>query len=118
VLPVLLAVGAACAPDAESAPKLSPAAEHGRDVARSSGCVACHGADGEGGVGPRWTGLYPTEVELEDGSTVVADEAYLRRAINDPDADVRAGFAVSMPENDLDADDVDAVVAYIEALGS
>lgn len=118
LLPALIAVGAACGSSADSAPELSPAAEDGRDIARSKGCAACHGTNGDGGVGPAWTGLYASDVELEDGSTVVADAAYLTRAITDPDAEVRDGFSVSMPDNDLDPDEIDAVVAYIEALRS
>jgi cytochrome c oxidase subunit 2 len=56
-------------------------------------------------------------VALEDGSEVVADREYLRRSIIDPAADVVAGYSVAMPVMNLDDDEVDALVAYIEALG-
>lgn len=97
---------------------LSAAAETGHDVARSNGCSACHGANGEGGVASAFVGLYGSEVTLDDGSSVVADEAYIRESIVDPDAQRVAGYDTPMPSNDLDADQVDALVAYITELGS
>jgi len=96
---------------------LSAAATAGREVAISNGCTACHGNNGEGGVGPAWVGLFGGEVELDGGTTVAADEAYLRRAIVDPEAQVAAGFTVSMPKVNLSDDEVDAVIDYIEELG-
>ena len=69
----------------------------GERIARRAGCTACHGADGEGGIGPAWAGSLGTEIELDDGTTVVVDEAYLTRAIADPERRGRAGFDVTMP---------------------
>ncbi len=102
--------------DAAAELDLSPLAEEGRQLVEGSGCAACHGGDGRGVTGPSWVGLAGSEVELEDGSFIVADEAYLLRSILDPGADVRAGFSVVMPANTLTEDDARAVVAYIEAL--
>jgi len=108
---------AACGGGSDAAlPDLSPAAEQGRTIALDSGCVACHGDRGQGGVGPGWQGLAGTEVELEDGTTVVADAAYLRRSIADPGEDVVAGTTVNMPTNQLTDDEIDLVVAYIQEL--
>jgi cytochrome c oxidase subunit II len=96
--------------------ELSPAAVEGREIARDQGCAACHGIDGQGGVGPAWVGLAGSAVELEDGSVVPADTDYLRRSITDPAADLVAGYTTKMPENALTDAQVDAVVAYIEEL--
>lgn len=96
--------------------ELSPVAAQGRDIADGSGCVACHGADGGGGVGPAWRGLAGTTVTLEDGREVVADTAYLRHSILDPGADLVEGYTTKMPQVDLTDDEVDALVAYIEEL--
>jgi len=95
---------------------LSPAAEEGKAISADSGCAGCHGADGQGGIGPAWAGLYNSTVELDGGGTVTADDAYLQRAITDPAAEKEVGFTVAMPENQLSAQDVDAVVAYIREL--
>jgi cytochrome c oxidase subunit 2 len=116
-LPVVAALAAACGNGgAGASDSLSPAAEHGQQLARTSGCTACHGANGQGGVGPAWTGALGSTVKLTDGSTVTVDEAYLTRSIKDPEAQVVAGSSVAMPKNDLSDQDVADLVAYISAL--
>lgn len=92
-----------------------PGAEGAR-VAQDRGCTSCHGGDGGGGIGPTWQGLAGSEVELDDGTTVTADEDYLRRAIVDPGAEVVEGYGIPMPEVSLTDDEVDALVTYIETL--
>jgi cytochrome c oxidase subunit 2 len=114
LLPLLVA--AACG-GARGSDLLSPEAENGRTIANTSGCASCHGADGSGGVGPKFIGLYGSEVTLSDGSTVVAGDAYLLRSITDPGAELVDGYAVNMPISGLGADDIDAVLAYIRELG-
>jgi cytochrome c553 len=116
-LPVLLGAAAACGGDGSGSSGLSAAAKHGQQLAKSSGCAACHGVNGKGGIGPSWVGLLGSTVTLTDGSKVVADEAYLTRAIKDPQAQVVDGFAVSMPANDLKDRDIADLVAYISSLG-
>lgn len=96
---------------------LSEAGQRGHRIFRDNGCAACHGANGEGGVGPTFVGSFGTEVELEDGSTVTVDRAYLTRSITDPQADRHAGYGIQMPENNLSDEEVDAVVDYIVELG-
>lgn len=95
---------------------LSTAGRRGATVARDRGCAGCHGSKGEGGVGPKWVGLAGSEVELADGDRVVADDAYLRRAITDPTADKIAGYSMEMPQVDLSTEEVDDLVAYIKDL--
>lgn len=84
---------------------------------RASGCVACHGRNGDGGVGPSWVGRFGSTIELEGGEQVLVDTDYLIRSIQEPNAQRVAGFTVAMPENNLTDAEVSAVVAYIEALG-
>lgn len=61
------------------------------------GCDRCHSLDGSPGTGPTFLGLWGTRRTLEDGSTVLAVAAYVRRAILDPGAEVVAGHRPSMP---------------------
>ena len=96
---------------------LSGEAAEGLEIAKSNGCMTCHSVDGRRSVGPTWQGLYGSEVELEDGTTVVADDEYLTRAIEDPGAQVVAGFNGVMPDRDLSEADVAAIVAYLRTLG-
>jgi len=101
-----------------STAELSPAAREGATLATDLGCNACHSVDGGGSTGPGWVGLAGSEVELEGGQTVVADRAYLEQAIRDPRSQVRAGYANIMPTTyELTDDEVEALIAYIEALG-
>ena len=120
-------VASGCAPDGPddgsgdgsgdgAAVELSAAGQRGADVYRTNGCAGCHGSSGEGAAGPPMVGLYGSDVELEDGTTVVADDAYLTRAITDPGADVVADARVQMPKNQLNDDQVADVVAYIRDL--
>jgi cytochrome c oxidase subunit 2 len=65
---------------------------HGQLLVTANGCAACHSTTGSAGVGPTWLGLYGHEVELQDGTIVVADDDYLVQSIKDPKAQVVKGF--------------------------
>ena len=104
----------ACGPDKEGTTL------PGAGVARESGCVACHSVSGGSGVGPTWKGLAGSQVALADGSTVTADEAYLKESIISPDAKVVKGFAPGiMPKgfgDKLKPDQIDALIEYMKTL--
>jgi len=96
------------------------AAAHGAELAEENGCTACHAPTKEKLVGPGWGGLYGSTVKLADGSSVVADDAYLTEKILKPDATVVAGYEAGvMPSfaEILDEDQIKDVVAYIRSLG-
>jgi cytochrome c oxidase subunit II len=103
---------------AEPAAPLSPAAANGQELARTRGCAGCHGQNWQGGAGPGWIDLAGSEVELADGTTTIADEDYLTRAIADPSADMRKGYSLRMPANNLSDDEIADIVAFIETLSS
>jgi len=90
----------------------------GRSVALKAGCTVCHGTEGKGGVGPSWVGLAGSTVQLDDGSSVIADDAYIRESILTPSAKKVAGYSIAMPPTQLSEDEVAALVAYIESLGA
>jgi mono/diheme cytochrome c family protein len=117
IAPITAVVLALSACGGDDGPDLSAEAEAGRSVFRSNGCSSCHGANGQGGVGPSFEGLYGSEVELDDGSIVVADDAYLRESITDPSAKIVDGYGVRMPTNNLGDDDIDQIIAFIAELG-
>jgi len=110
------AIVAACGSDGGTDVALSPQGEQGREIVRSNGCAACHGQNGEGSAGPSFVGLYGSTVELEDGETVVADEAYLFESIRDPGAKVVDGYGFPMPTNDLTDSEIESVIAFIRDL--
>ena len=90
-------------------------AERGKTIAEDNVCGTCHSTDGSKIVGPTWKNLYGHEVELEDGSTVTADEEYLRESITDPTAKIVNGFPPSMvPYNHLSESEINSLIAYIK----
>ena len=92
--------------------------EQGRALADAKGCAACHTIDGSPRVGPTWKGLYGKTETMADGSTALVDESYLRAFIRDPKARRVKGFAPVMPQIELSEEELAALVAYIQSLGS
>ncbi|KAA0892762.1 c-type cytochrome [Pusillimonas sp. ANT_WB101] len=91
----------------------------GAQLVKDYACTACHAADKQKLVGPGWGGLYGSNVTLTDGTTVVADDAYLTEAVRNANAQIVAGYTAGvMPEyaNMLKNDEVAAIVAYIRSL--
>jgi cytochrome c oxidase subunit II len=82
-------------------------------------CIACHTVDGSAGVGPTLLGVFGSSRALADGSTVTADENYLRQSILDPASQVVEGFPPAMPgiySGLLDAQQLDGLIAYLKTL--
>lgn len=92
--------------------------ERGAALVAQQPCLGCHSVDGSELVGPTWLGLFGSERGMEDGSSVVADEAYLRESILNPAAHVVGGFPNIMPvyEGALSDEDVAAIIEYIKSL--
>jgi len=90
----------------------------GERVARTRECLACHTVTGERHIGPTWAGLYGSQVTMDDGRRVVADEAYLTRSMMEPSADIVAGFKPVMPTffGLLPQPEAAALVEYIKSL--
>jgi len=102
---------------AETAVQLSPEAESGRQLFNSTGCQACH-LPQSGTIAPSLHGLMGREREFVDGTTLVADEAYVRESIKESAARVVKGYAPAMPPyaTVLQEEQLDHLVAYIRSL--
>ena len=96
---------------------LAPAARLGLEEAQHAGCAGCHGVDFRGGVAPALVGLAGSTVALADGTTVVADRAYLAESIAEPGAKVVAGATLRMPENSLTDVQIAQIVDWLVAVG-
>jgi len=107
----------AIGPAATSADAADGTAAAGRELYESKGCASCHGGDAEGAIGPALTGLWGSDVELVDGSTVVATPAYLARAITDPRAEVVAGFDIPKPTVEISDREMSDLLAYLRSIG-
>ncbi len=95
----------------------TPAAA-GQQLYQSLGCVSCHGTNGEGGRGPALAGLFGRQVFLTNGQTAIADEAYLRESIEDPNAKLVSGFGPIMPtfQGQVTPEQVIHLMAFIKSL--
>lgn len=91
-------------------------AARGFDTFRRLGCSGCH--DARSSVhAPDLDGLFGRVVHLQDGRTIVADEAYIRDSILLPKKDVVAGFVPVMPsfQGQATEGDILDIIAYIKS---
>jgi len=91
----------------------------GAQLFQEKGCMACHSIDGTPRVGPTLKGLFRKTVTLmTDGKerNIVADEAYLRRSLLEPNADVVKGFPPIMPPEKMTDDEINELINYIKEL--
>ena len=88
----------------------------GKLLATKNGCIGCHSADGAAMTGPTWFNLYGSEVKLADGSTVTADDAFIKQSILEPTATIVEGFPPVMPPYALTDEEISNLIAYIKTL--
>jgi len=75
-----------------------PLPQLGELLYEQQGCQTCHSLDGSPKVGPTWKDLYGKEGHpMADGTTLTADEDYLREAIVEPGAKIVEGYQNVMP---------------------
>lgn len=87
----------------------------GQRLAESLGCLACHSVDGNKGVGPSWQGLYGKTVTLADGTTIKADEGYIKDSVLNPGAKIVKGYAAVMPAFAPSDEELNALIAFIKS---
>jgi len=102
----------------ESAANVQDPAQRGQKTAEIQ-CKACHSFDGAAGIGPTWKGLFGSNVDLANGTSVAADEVYLKEAILLPAASVVKGYQNIMPptyKDTLSDQQVTDLIAYMKTL--
>ena len=92
-------------------------ARQGRQLFMARGCSGCHGPAARVHA-PDLVGLFGSEVPLENGDIVTADEQYVRDSILLPQSQIAAGYPHIMPtfQNLLSEDEVLQLIAYIKSL--
>lgn len=88
----------------------------GKELVEKLGCLGCHGIAGETKAGPALNGVIGKSEELEDGTKVVIDEAFVKEKISDPKAKPVKGFGHMMPPNMLAKEEYEAIAAYIKTI--
>jgi cytochrome c oxidase subunit 2 len=94
-----------------------PLQDTGRALFAQLGCATCHRSDAQG-RGPSLVGVYNSQVQLEDGRNVTADDNYLRESILDPSAKIVKGFNPVMNsfQGIVSEEQLNALVAYVKSL--
>ena len=98
-------------------------AEEGHTLFIRYGCSGCHMSTEGGGGGtvraPPLIGVYGAPVPLSDGTTVVADDKYIRDSILMPSRQIVDSYQNLMPSfsGQISEEDLVRVIAYIKSMG-
>jgi len=94
-------------------PAQEPPVRSGEKLFVQFACNTCHGQRA-----PTLAGLYGRRVQLADGSTLIADDNYIRESILSPNAKFVAGYPPLMPtyQSLMSEEQLIDLVAYIKSL--
>lgn len=82
-----------------------------------NGCIGCHSVDGSKLVGPSWLGIDGSTRDFADGTSAIADDAYIIESIRNPQAREVTGFSPSsMPPYTLTDEEIANIIAYLKTL--
>ncbi len=92
-------------------------ASQGEKLFATYACNTCHMA-AAGARGPILAGLYGKTRQLSNGTSVVADDQYLRESILNPAAKVAAGYQPIMPtfQGQVSEDDLIRLLSYVKSI--
>jgi cytochrome c oxidase subunit 2 len=81
-------------------------------------CIGCHNVDGTANIGPSFKDLYGEEQVMADGSTVVAEDNYIRESILYPQRRIVRGYGKNMSsfKGLLKDREINAIIDYIREL--
>jgi cytochrome c oxidase subunit 2 len=95
-------------------------AAQGEQLFQQLGCSTCHLLDEQGRC-PVLRNVYGSPVKLDDGRTVIADDAYIRESVLDPNAKIVAGFKQDiMPtfKGQISEEGLMQLIAFIKSLAA
>jgi cytochrome c oxidase subunit 2 len=94
-------------------------AQSGERLFASLGCNSCHSGEATA-RGPNLAQVYGSQLQMADGSTITANDAFLRETILNPSTRVTAGYAPIMPtyQGQVSEEGLIDLVEYIKNLNS
>jgi cytochrome c oxidase subunit II len=95
-------------------------AEQGERLFEQLGCSGCHLLNRQG-RGPNLAGVYGSRVQLADGQSIQADDAYLRESILNPNAKLVSGYRAGlMPsfQGQVSEEGILQLIVYIKSLSA
>ncbi len=101
----------------ESAGGALPAVASGEQLFLAKSCNTCHRPDSSARA-PILNGLFGTQVTLQDGKKVTADEDYIRESILNPAAKIVQGYQPVMPtfKGQITEEELIQLVNYVKTL--
>lgn len=100
----------------QAAPEAQAPVDPKYQLLEAKDCMTCHSIDGSESIGPTLKGIYGRTVKLTGGSTVTADDAYVRESILKPDAKIVAEFGDVMPVPELTDEELSQILEYLKTL--
>ena len=83
------------------------------------GCLGCHTTDGTKKIGPTFKGIFGRkETVVTDGKEheIIVDEAFLRKAVLQPGADLVKGYPNIMPKIPVMPEELDGIISALKEL--
>ena len=100
-------------------PNRFPPVELGKRLYTTQGCSQCHSVDGSKVIGPSWQNLYGISQPMNDGSTVVIDDAFIHGFLPNPVARWPVGYQPVMPPYpQLKPAQVNGIIAYMKSISN
>jgi cytochrome c oxidase subunit 2 len=92
--------------------------EVGEFLYNRQGCKACHSLDGSKLVGPSLKNVYGFEFQTTTGQTIVADDAFIKESILEPNATVIDGYQpVMTPYAGILGDrEIEAIIEFLKSI--
>ena len=90
-------------------------AEIGESIHKNN-CISCHSLDGSRLVGPSFKGLWQSNRTFTDGTSVIADENYIRSSILEPNSQVVESYPAAMPVQDYTDSQIDSIIEFLKSL--
>ena len=93
-------------------------AEQGEKLFGQLGCSSCHLPEAQG-RGPSLRGVYGSHIQMADGKTAIADDAFIRESILNPNSKIIAGYKPDiMPtyQGQVSEEQLLQLIVYIKSL--
>ena len=94
--------------------------ELGKSLVVKFSCIACHSTDGSklGKIGPTFKGLYGSKKTFLKAAPGLANDAYIRESLMEPNKKIVKGFQVAMGsyKGILSDVEIDSIILYLKTL--
>lgn len=97
----------------------NPPTSSGEKLFNANGCLNCHSTEGHilSKIGPSLKGIYGKTVELNDGTTTLVDDNYIKESIVDSYKKIVKGYPAAMPSyKGFTEAELNNLVSYIKEL--